>query len=450
MDYLIYFVITIGILVFVHELGHFLAAKLSKMRVDTFALGFGPRIIGWNKITGFKFGPLPKDFDGNGATDYRISIIPLGGYVKIAGMIDESLDTKYLQTEPKEYEFRAKPTLSKLFVISAGVLMNLFLTILIFWGINFFQGEQVLKTTKIDFVVDANFPANAGFMPNDEIIAINGNKIEHWDEVINAIYIESLNKDLKIELLRNNQSKEIIVSRDLVPDLQKGTAYFNPAEAKPVIEEVIKDMPAFNAGFMEKDIILSINNQKQYAASTTVETINANPGKEIYMSVLRAKDTLNIAVTPNDQGKIGIRIGQLAPFEYRSFGLFESIYLAFSNAVNYTKLTISMLNNVIFGKLEFKQAFGGPIKIAQFAAKSADTGAQSFLQFLALLSLSLAILNILPFPVLDGGHIVIIGIEGIIRREIPVKIKLAIHNAGFALLILLMIFIIYNDLISVF
>ena len=137
MDYILYFILTIAILVFIHELGHFLAAKVCKMRTDVFAIGFGKRLFGWNKINGFTIGDLSKDLDLEGHTDYRISLLPLGGYVKISGMVDESFDTEFANTEPQPYEFRAKPTYQKLFVITAGVMMNLTLTLVIFSGINF-------------------------------------------------------------------------------------------------------------------------------------------------------------------------------------------------------------------------------------------------------------------------------------------------------------------------
>ncbi len=137
MDYIIYFAITIGILVFIHEFGHFAAAKLSGMRADVFAIGFGKRLFGWNKKSGFSFGELPKDFDSEGHTDYRLCLLPLGGYVKIAGMVDESMDAEFVNRPPQPWEFRAKPLHSKVFVITAGVLMNLLLAWIIFWGGNF-------------------------------------------------------------------------------------------------------------------------------------------------------------------------------------------------------------------------------------------------------------------------------------------------------------------------
>jgi regulator of sigma E protease len=133
MEYIIYFAITIGILVFVHEFGHFAAAKLTGMRAEVFAIGFGKRLFGWNRLSGFSFGELPKDFDGQGNTDYRLCLLPLGGYVKISGMVDESFDTEFADKEPQPYEFRAKSTWRKIIVITAGVIMNLLLSLIIFW-----------------------------------------------------------------------------------------------------------------------------------------------------------------------------------------------------------------------------------------------------------------------------------------------------------------------------
>ncbi len=147
MDYIIYFALSIGILVFIHEFGHFAAAKLCGMRVEVFAIGFGRRLIGWNKKTGFTFGALPKDFEGEGNTDYRLSMLPLGGYVKISGMVDESFDTKFADKQPQPYEFRSKPIWQKIFVITAGVVMNLMLAWAILWGGNFFQGKPKFTAT---------------------------------------------------------------------------------------------------------------------------------------------------------------------------------------------------------------------------------------------------------------------------------------------------------------
>jgi regulator of sigma E protease len=167
-----YFIITIGILVLVHELGHFLAAKFFKMRVDTFSLGFPPRAFG-KKI---------------GETDYCISWIPVGGYVKIAGMIDESFDTEFLNKEPQPWEFRSKPIWQRMIVISAGVIMNLLLAVFIFWGIIFHEGKTIRPVTEIGYIAQNSIAQKSGLHVGDKIISINSHPVKQWDEIESTIY----------------------------------------------------------------------------------------------------------------------------------------------------------------------------------------------------------------------------------------------------------------------
>lgn len=449
MEYIIYFVITIAILVFVHEFGHFAAAKLSGMRVDIFAIGFYKRLFGWNKLSGFTFGELPKDFDGMGNTDYRLCLLPLGGYVKISGMIDESFDIKYTENEPQPYEFRSKPMGKKIFVISAGVLMNLLLALFIFWGMNFFQGKQVTKTTTIGYVEPHSTADSLGFKAGDKLLAINKTQVNSWEELRTELYINSIGSDVAVKLIRDGSEEIIKVPRNRIPD-ETEKVFLIPAGIKPAIQEVLSGSPAEKAGVKARDIFLRLNNVPLFSSQQTTEIISKNKGNQLPLVVKRGADTLNLSVTPGANGLIGVRIGNIfeGKVEYISYGFFKSFYLGWEDIVRMTDLTFSMLGKVFSGDIEFGKAFGGPIKIAQVAAKSADSGLASFLYFLALLSLSLAIINIMPFPVLDGGHLVFIIIEGIIKREIPVKVKLAIQNAGLIILLLLMAFIIYNDLIS--
>jgi regulator of sigma E protease len=450
MDYIIFFVLTIAILVFVHEFGHFAAAKLSKMRVDVFAIGFGKRLLGWNKLTGFSFGDLPKDWDGEGNTDYRLCLLPLGGYVKIAGMVDESFDTKFASEQPKPYEFRAKSTLAKLFVITAGVMMNLTLAVLIFWGINFFQGKQVFKTTTVSNIEKGSVADRLGFRTQDKILSINGKQINDWEEVVEHLMMKNPSTDANIEIEREGKNTALTISRNVMNQTLQKDFFLFPYPSKTVIGEVLKNSPAEDSGIKPGDEILYMNNSYIHSAEQVLEIVKANKSKHIPVVVLREKDTVRVTVKPSLEGLIGIIHGTVftGTVETRTYGFFGSITQAVINIGQYTVLTFSTLKNVIVGKLAFNQAFGGPVKIAQYAAKSADTGIISFLYFLAMLSLSLAIINILPFPVLDGGHFVIILIEGILKREIPIKIKIAVQNTGFVLLLLLMAFIIYSDLIS--
>jgi regulator of sigma E protease len=451
MDYIIYFAITIAILVFVHEFGHFAAAKLSGMRADVFAIGFGKRLLGWNKISGFSFGDLPKDFDGQGHTDYRLCLLPLGGYVKIAGMVDESYDTEALSRPPQPYEFRAKPLPKKVFVITAGVLMNLILAWLIFWGSNFFQAKEYWKTTTISEVLPGTLADSLGFKTNDSIISINGASVTDWQEVTNAIYINTIGEDVTFELKRNNNFVEVKIPRSKIPEQPDKILLLPAGLNRPSIDSVVANSPASKAGIISGDIFLELNKTPIHLRQQAIEIISSNQNKTLPLTVLRGKDTVNLSVTPGTDGTIGVYIMQSysGPVELKTHGFFESFYLGWQEITKMTELTFKMLGKVINGNIEFGKAFGGPIKIAQFAAKSADSGILSFLYFLALLSLSLAILNIMPFPVLDGGHLVIIIIESIFKREIPVKVKVAIQNVGFVLLLLLMAFILYNDILNI-
>jgi regulator of sigma E protease len=450
MDYIIYFAITIGILVFIHELGHFLAAKMTGMRTDVFAVGFGKRLFGYNKKTGFTFGNLPKDFDGEGNTDYRLSLLPLGGYVKIAGMVDESFDTEFANKEPQPYEFRSKNFWQKTFVISAGVLMNLLLAVLIFWGANFFKGKPVTLTTTVGYVKIDSPADSIGFMKGDVIQSINGVAVDNWDDIRNEIYINTIGEDLNVKVLRSGVEENLFIPRNKIPDIEKQGELITPDGYKPYVAEVMKDSPAEAAGLLSGDIIVSLNGQPLGSSSEFIEIVSQKAGVELNAQILRGSDIISMAITPGSDGKIGIAINDIfkGKSEYKTFGFFESFYVAGADLVNLTKVTFSVASKVIGGQVEFGKAFGGPVRIAQLAAKSADVGIESFLFFLAVLSLSLALINIMPFPVLDGGHLLMIIIETIARREIPVKVKIAINNTGFVLLLLLMAFILYNDILS--
>jgi len=438
-------------LVFIHEFGHFAAAKLCGMRADIFAIGFGKRLFGYNKITGFTFGELDKDFDGQGNTDYRLSLIPLGGYVKIAGMVDESFDVSFAGKPPEPYEFRAKPTLQKVFVITAGVLMNLLLTLVIFWGGNYFQPRQYWKTTTIGYVAPRSSAELSGFKINDKVLSINGTKVATWQDLSLEVAKESLGKKVVFEVQRNDSVIKIDVKKEYLASEKNIQEFLYPAHLRARISEVMAKSPAVAAGIKAGDIPLSLNNTPLYDAVQTTQIISTNKNTPLPLVVLRnEKDTVRMTVTPGADGKIGVAIGTEfnGPVELRSCGFVEAVGYGVSDIYKISTMTLLMFKRVITHDVEFSKAFGGPIAIAKYASKSADSGLGSFLSFLGLISLSLAIINILPFPALDGGHFVIIVLEGIFKREIPLKIKIAIQNTGFILLLILMAFIVFNDILN--
>ncbi|MEE9429768.1 MAG: RIP metalloprotease RseP [Melioribacteraceae bacterium] len=445
-----YFIITIGILVFIHELGHFLAARMCNMRTDAFAIGFGKRLFGWNQITGFNFGDLEKDVDLKGHTDYKICLLPLGGYVKIAGMVDESFDTEFANQEPQPYEFRAKPTYQKIFVILAGVLMNLLLAIVIYSGINFFQGKQIMETTKVGTIADSSLAYQSGFRSNDKVNSINGTTVNDWEKLLTTLFFDNMGNDVEVNVERNGEEQIFTAPKELLSKASQQPGFLPIGEKKTIISDVMKNSPAEDAGIKAKDIVVELNSKQINTSTDLIKIVSSNKNTDLPIKLIRGDDTMSTIVNPGMNGKIGVAIHEIyaGKMSKKEYGLGESVTKGLGDVGSYTALTLGMFGKIISGEAAVEDNLGGPVKIAKFAAQSANAGITPFLLFLAMLSLSLAIINIMPFPVLDGGHFVIILVEGIIGKELPIKIKLAIQNAGFIILMALMVFIVYTDIAS--
>ncbi|MBI3005118.1 MAG: RIP metalloprotease RseP [Ignavibacteriales bacterium] len=426
-----YFVITIGILVFIHELGHFLAAKFFGMRVDRFSIGFPPRAFG-------------KQI---GETDYCISWIPIGGYVKIAGMIDESFDTEFVNQEPKPWEFRAKPIWQRMIVISAGVVMNILLAVFIFWGIIYHQGKLTRPVTAIGYVAPESPAAKVGLRPGDMMLSINGHEITHWEEIEGVIYAEALGNDLTLEIRRRNESITMFIKRADLPDITDERFGILPAGLLAVIERVESGMPAEQIGLQPGDTIKTVNGEAVVYAALQ-ETIRKNAGKEILLGWNRGDKSLEARVTPTAEGRIGIALDAVytGPVEHVRYSLLGAFPEGVKEVWGASVFFVNNIYQLIVGRASFTKSVGGPIKIAQIATRSAESGVLTFLGFMALLSMSLALLNVLPFPALDGGHLVFLAYEGVFRREIPHKVKIAIQQAGVFLLLVFMAFVLYNDI----
>lgn len=427
-----YFAITIGILVFVHEFGHFAAAKLTGMRVDRFSIGFPPRAFG-KKV---------------GDTDYCVSWIPIGGYVKIAGMIDESFDTEFLKSAPQPWEFRAKPMWARVFVISAGVVMNILLAILIFWGINFIYGKYQRQTTEVGHVIKGSVADRATILPGDRITAINGISITHWDEILSLAYIENLGSDVTVQLERNNKLETLQIPRASIPDPSVEQFGILPKYLSAVIHAVEPGRPAEALGLQTGDTIVALNDTLVFTDSRVVEIVQRSVGKDLKVEWKRGGQVLSGWTTPDEDGRIGISIGTeyAGPIIHLEFNLLQAFPEGVKDIVAASQLFMKAIWQIVTGKVPLSESVGGPIKIAQIATQYAEVGIGTFLGFMALLSMSLAILNLLPFPALDGGHLMFLCYEAVFRREIPHRVKLALQQAGFFLLLAFMAFVIYNDI----
>ncbi len=442
----IYFVIIIGILVAIHEFGHFIAARMMGMRAEVFSIGMGKRLFGFNKINGLTFGNLSEDIELGNHTDYRIAVFPIGGYVKISGMIDESFDTEFQNSEPKDYEFRSKNMFQKIFVLSAGVIMNIVLAIAVFAYIAYFNGKSELATTTIGKVEEKSIASELGFQVGDKIERINGRKVNTWSELLEKITLEDFGKKIKIDLIRNSNNFSLDVDgAKIIKSLSKKQALgLIPGGLSIFIENVAIESPAHNSGLMKGDTLLSLNGIEINTLSTMQDNLKDKKSTPIFLVWKRGNQIMSDTIKTNDKGMIGIQMGY-GPQTNINYSLIESISIGFSESYGSFILLINSLKQIFIGNLSFKETVGGPIMIMDMAGEQASRGFTSFLHFLAMLSISLAFMNILPFPALDGGHIVFALVEGIFRKEVPVKVKLAIQQGGVIILLLFMTFVIFND-----
>ena len=457
LNLLIQFAKVILIIVSIHELGHFLIARATGMRAEIFAIGMGMRLFGWNKITGFTFGDLPEDWDGGDHTDYRFCLLPLGGYVKISGMIDESFDKEQMHSEPKPYEFRSKSAWKKAAVISAGVIFNFILSFLIYSGVNFSDGKDISTITTIASVQSGSVLGKAGMQAGDKILEVNNVRTESWEDVTKALTLENFGEDRTITVLRASQKVVIRAGgKDLVDAMtQKKGLGISPEGLRVVVAGVETISPAEKAGIRIGDTILSINGKPMYGVEEFVELVQNNKAKPMIVTWKRGSNNLNDTITPAYDGslnrhRIGVQTMQeySGPTKHIDYSLTESAALGFDQTVMNVTLFFKTISGIFKGTMSVSDSLGGPIKIAKIAGKQAEQGWTSFLLLIASLSVSIAVINILPLPALDGGHLVFIIIEGIMRKEVPIKIKMIIQQIGVALLLILFLLITINDLIK--
>ena len=341
------FIVVIAVIILVHEAGHYMAARMCGIRVDTFSIGFGPRI---------------RSFHWRG-TEFVLAWIPLGGYVKMAGIIDENFDGSTSLTGADD-EFMSKSALQKAFVISAGVIMNMVLAVVIYSGIFLFWGNQVPSDDAVMSAVYQGYPAaQAGLQPGDRVLSIDGTVVSSWQEM----------------------------------------------------ERIIRN----------------------------------SAGQELQLELERDGSTLSVSLTPLEDfdetlGRVG-RVGIQQSMMRESVSLSDAPALGLRQTGRVIEMAWSTLRSLISGQASLREV-GGPIFIAQMSGTVVRSGLEAFLSFIAFISVHIGFMNILPFPVLDGGHLVYILIESVIGRPLPTRLKLWINQAGVLLLLLLMVFIMKNDI----
>ncbi|NTU59264.1 MAG: RIP metalloprotease RseP [Chlorobiaceae bacterium] len=444
-----YFIVAIFILVTAHEFGHFITARIFGMRVDRFFIGFdffGIKL--WQKKIG--------------ETEYGIGAFPVGGYVKIAGMVDESLDTAYVHTEPKPWEFRGKPVWQRLIVLAGGVGMNFVLAALIFIGITAIFGESRTPLTTPAFIDQNSVFSSMGFRSGDRLISINGNRINYWEEALAPDQLSA--KTLQYTIERNGQVLTLQAPPDILSRLNGSKSIGLRPTMPPIIDQVLPNDPAAKAGMKPGALITSIDGTPVSDWTEVVGIISKNGGKKLAITWLSLKSTPTGPVTaemirrngqsgttevvPSKSGKIGISLKQTIETERHKLSFPESVVSGVNQTWKTSVMTVQGFAKIFSGQEDFKKSVGGPVKIARIANQSAEQGPVSFFYFVAVLSISLAIINILPIPALDGGQFMLNAIEGVIRKEIPFEIKMRIQQVGMAVLLALFAYLMINDIFN--
>jgi regulator of sigma E protease len=424
---LLAFLFVLGVLIFVHELGHFLAARRHGVRVLTFSLGFGPKIL---KVT-------------RGDTEYCVSAIPLGGYVKMAGENPE--DPRSGQPD----EFLSKTKWQRFQILFAGPAMNILLAVVVLAFV-LAQGTQVpiyLDQPPVVGVIEPDSPAaKGGIQPGDLIRAVNRREVETWEDLLGEVMSSRPGRDLPITVQRADRTLDIVVQPVAEGRHEVGDIGVLP-DVGPRVASLFPGDPAERAGVQAGDVVLSVNGERVVFTQQLSDALRRRAGQPIELLVRREGRELRFDMTPEARDGYPTWIGISMREATRPFqpGPLEAIKLSVEQNIEMSGLIFRTLGGLFTGQTSVRQ-LQGPVGIAQLSGESAEAGFIALLSLMAMLSINLGILNLMPVPVLDGGHILIMLLEGIARRDFSMQVKEKMLLAGFVVLMTLMVTVIYNDL----
>ncbi|HEY0512901.1 MAG TPA: RIP metalloprotease RseP [Thermoanaerobaculia bacterium] len=423
---LLAFAFALGVIIVVHEAGHLLMAKAFGVRVLTFSVGFGKRLWGFRR----------------GETEYRVSAVPLGGYVRLGGESAEEVDP----SDPRE--FLNKPRWQRILVYLAGPAANVVLAILVY-AIVFMVGIEVLNLPDmpplIGGVEAGSSAAQAGLQRGDLILAAKGERADNWQDVA-LVLMGSPDKPVRLDVRRAGHTMHATITPKRVPKYEVGDFAGLLPSVRPQVIEIVPGQPAEAAGFRPGDEIRAVDGRPVVDSQAFVDAISPRAGQLVQVQVARDGQPLILSVTPRNDagsGRIGVKIGF-----YQRFGFSR----AFVEGARYSVQTVGqifqILGKIFTRQLSAKGALAGPIEIAKQSGDAARMGFKYLLQLMGFISVSIAVMNLMPIPILDGGQIFILMIEGVIRRDLSVRLKEIISQVGFVMILLLMFVVIWFDLMK--
>lgn len=426
-------ILSLSLLIILHELGHFIPARIFKTRVEKFYLFFD-----W-KFSLFKF--------KKGDTEYGIGWIPLGGYVKIAGMVDESLDTDALKKPATHWEFRSKPAWQRLIIMIGGVTVNVILGMLIYTGILFFYGEEVLKNDALTYGIHADSLAmEMGFRSGDKIISIDGEKTNLFNNIPLDIILKEA-KGARVE--RNGVQKDIVFPAGSLSKLVNQPKGFISPRFPFIAQSFTPESEARKAGIMTGDYIVGVNGKNIKYFDETRLVVMANKGKTIQLKIFRNKQYLTIPVKVSEQGTIGIFPAPPSYFikaEHKSYSFLESIPAGIKKAKTTLGQYLDQFKLIFNTEVKGYESVGGFITFGKVFPAHWDW--YKFWNLTAFFSLALAIMNILPIPALDGGHVLFLLYEVLTGRKPSDKFLEYAQTVGMVILLALFVYANGNDLIK--
>jgi len=424
--------VVLGGMVFLHELGHFLAAKSFGVRVLTFSLGFGKRLFGFKR----------------GDTDYRISLLPLGGYVKMAG--DDP--TAILTGDPGE--FLSRPRWQRFVIILMGPAMNFLLAIVVLAGLYRFHFQKPAyedQAVRIGAVEPHSAASDAGLEPGDRIVQFDGVKDPKWQDVKFNV-LTGAGHSIPLTVMRDGQLTHTMLTPEAEGPSRTGKAGWYPY-VPGIIDEVAPGEPASHAGLKPGDMIIGIGGQRNYFWPLVVQKLRDSQGKEISMTISRDGNEFQVQVQPQYTDVMGMktwRIGvTIRNNEYVVRQLPLGLATEYSLRDNYRNFleTFDVLGKIVTRRMSAR-SLAGPIGIAQISGEAYRRGLADLLMIVSFISLQLGILNLLPIPILDGGQIFLLVVEGFMRRDLSLEIKERFLQVGIVFLLLIFVFVVYNDIVK--
>ncbi len=421
----------LGIMIIVHEFGHFAAAKLFGVRVETFSVGFGKRLLGFRR----------------GDTDYRLSLIPLGGYVKMSG--ENILE----QRTGADYEFMSHPRWQRFIIAAAGPFMNIMLAVVLLTAVYMIRYEHPMyldKPAVIGWVLPGSPADKAGILPGDRIVHIAGLTNPDWEDVEPKTML-SANQPMQIDIDRNGQILQKTVTPVATGAEQIGDPGWAPDQPN-MVTEIEPSMPAASSGLQVGDNIVAVNGQTTRSTAAMIKILQENKDKPITLSVVRDNKNVQISVTPKlmkgengapDAYRIGIHSN---PMHVDKLPFGKALARSVEQNKKYSMLVFDLVGKMLQRKASIKQV-SGPIEIARASGAAAQQpGWTPLLALMAAISLNLGIFNLFPFPILDGGMILMLAIEGLRRRDISLAVKERVYQVAFVLLVLFAVLVIFNDI----